>query len=62
MTACEAIRPATGEFYRERRTGRIATLRHYGAASVFLMDDAGWVWHLSRDDFWQEWIHSGARP
>jgi hypothetical protein len=69
----EDIRPAVGERYRHRATGRVAVLVRYGDpqrsyaerarwlhTSVKLVASDGRAWSGCPDDFWSEWIHAEA--
>lgn len=64
----DEIRPAIGQRYRHRQSGRVAILMRYRLdrgcsedfGSVELTGDDGWTWSSSVGDFWAEWIHADA--
>jgi hypothetical protein len=69
----DEIRPAIGQSYRHRRSGKVAVLMRYKPTDysyrqihplnpglVRLKADDGWEWSGCQSDFWEEFLHADA--
>ena len=64
----DQLRPAVGQYYRNRRTGQLMLLRRYYLSPpwprdanhnyVRLVADDGRDWIGSAEDFWETWQHA----